>query len=110
MATQKFNFGWRLALQHETNINAPTGCDSSHHSRSSRSRNLSQHAAFQHEQQFGRNVPSSSSAAGDPFKISYDPLTVGYQGGLFQLELQECRREANTGAWSTRSRRPQCKP
>lgn len=33
-------------------------------------------------------VSSSSSNAEGPFKITYDTLTVGYQGGLFQLGLE----------------------
>jgi len=32
---------------------------------------------------------SNSSAAEGPFKISYDTLTVGYKGGLFQLGFQD---------------------
>jgi hypothetical protein len=34
-------------------------------------------------------LSSSSSSAEGPFKISYDTLTVGYEGGLFQLGLQD---------------------
>lgn len=45
----------------------------------------------------------SSSNAEGPIKISYDTLTVGYKGGLFQLGLENLRGEQVVGIVATLS-------
>lgn len=39
----------------------------------------------------------SNSNAASPFKVSYDTLTVGFKGGLFQLGLQTLEGKQITG-------------
>lgn len=45
----------------------------------------------------------SNSNAEGPFKVTYDTLTVGYQGGLFQLELQNVGGKQVVGIVATLS-------
>lgn len=43
----------------------------------------------------------SSSSAEGPFKITYESLTVGYQGGLFQLALENTGGQPVVGIVAT---------